>query len=87
MFWTVPTAIFFGLIAMMILTMIIWELRRPAQPRHGFLPMQTTRGERLFIVLIGCALIQLAWVGLTDFDPTLALGISALYGGTIARWG
>ena len=34
--------------------------------RRGFLPMATTRGDRLFIGLLGAAYIHLAWLGLTD---------------------
>ena len=47
--WTVPTAAFFGVIALLLIGMTTWELRSPSIPRRGFLPIATTRGDRLFI--------------------------------------
>ena len=40
-------------------------LSRPSE-RRGFLPMTTTRGDRLFIGLLGAAWIHLGWLGLSD---------------------
>ncbi len=36
----------------------------PTRLRKGFLPIATTRGDRLFIGLLSAAYINLAWVGL-----------------------
>ena len=49
MYWTTPTAIFFSAILLMLATMTVWELASPTMERRGFLPMSTTRGDRLFI--------------------------------------
>ncbi|MFJ3055932.1 DUF2160 domain-containing protein [Herbaspirillum sp. NPDC087042] len=80
MSWTAPVAIFFACVALMLVGMTIWEVRSPTIERKGFLPMRTTRGDRLFIGLLSAAYINLAWVGLTDLDQWYAavLGLLAL---------
>ena len=70
MAWTWETALFFGVIATLLITMTIWELRSPGgNPRRGILAIDTTRGDRLFISLLGSAFIHLAW--LAFFGPPL----------------
>jgi ABC-type glycerol-3-phosphate transport system permease component len=66
MAWTLPTALFFVAVALMFVIMTVWQLASPSLPRRGFLPMTTTRGDRLFVGLLGSAFINLAWLGLTD---------------------
>lgn len=64
MVWTTPVAVFFSCIVLMLIGMTIWELRSPTVLRKGFLPIATTRGDRLFIGLLIAAYINLAFVGL-----------------------
>ncbi|MFY0525872.1 DUF2160 domain-containing protein [Archangium gephyra] len=66
MAWTPTTAGFFGVIALLLAAYTVWGIRSPSLPRRGLLPMATTRGDRLFVGLMGSAFIHLAWVGLTD---------------------
>jgi len=87
MVWTTPVAIFFCSIASILVVMTIWEIRSPCILRRGFLPMATTRGDRLFIGLLGSAFINLAWLGFTDMVQWIALGISLVYMLIIGRWG
>ncbi|MCF6188167.1 MAG: DUF2160 domain-containing protein [Desulfobulbaceae bacterium] len=74
MAWTKPTAIFFITIFCLLAVMIIWERISPGgAPRVGILRFETTRGDRLFITLLGSAylnLLMLAFVG-----PNLWLGL------------
>ena len=65
MAWTLPVAVFFICIVLMLVGMTIWELKSPTTERRGFLPMATTRGDRLFIGLLGAAYVNLAFVGLS----------------------
>ena len=83
MVWTTPVAVFFACIALMLAGMTIWELRSPTRLRKGFLPIATTRGDRLFIGLMIAAWINLAYVGLgskamewsaLDQPPTVWIG-------------
>lgn len=87
MAWTAPTALFFACIITTLVVMAVWELRAPTVPRRGFLPMPTTRGDRLFIGLLSTAFVHMAWLGLTDMTPWPALGASLLLMLVIARWG
>ncbi|WP_455283044.1 DUF2160 domain-containing protein [Cupriavidus necator] len=66
MVWTTPVAVFFGCIVVMLIGMTIWEIRAPSALRKGFLPIATTRGDRLFIGLMCAAWVNLAWVGLGE---------------------
>jgi len=65
MAWTTPVAIFFSCIALMLGGMTVWEIKSPTALRRGFLPMDTTRGDRLFIGLLAAAYVNLAFVGIS----------------------
>ena len=64
MVWTTPVAVFFSCIALMLAGMTWWELKSPTRLEKGFLPIATTRGDRLFIGLLSAAYINLAFIGL-----------------------
>jgi predicted small integral membrane protein len=87
MAWTTPTAIFFGCIIAMLVVMTVWEMISPTVPRRGFLPMSTTRGDRLFIGLLTTAFVHIAWLGLTTMTPWIAVAISAALMIIIGLWG
>lgn len=87
MLWTTPVAIFISIIVMILIGMTVWEIKSPTIARKGFLPISTTRGDRLFISLLGSAFINLAWLGLTDLTQWLGLCVALVYCGIIAKWG
>ena len=66
MAWTLPVAVFFTCIVLMLIGMTVWEIKSPTVERKGFLPMRTTRGDRLFIGLLSAAYVNLAFVGLSE---------------------
>jgi predicted small integral membrane protein len=66
MAWTLPVAVFFCSIVLMLIGMTFWEIKSPTLLRKGFLPMQTTRGDRLFIGLLAAAYVNLAFVALSE---------------------
>jgi predicted small integral membrane protein len=86
MAWTVPTAIFFASIAALLVFMTILELVRPSVERRGFLPIATSRGDRLFISLLSAAWIHLGWLGLTDLPLWYGSGVALLWGAVVMRW-
>ena len=55
MAWTTPVAVFFTCIVCMLIGMTVWEIKCPTTERKGFLPIATTRGDRLFIGLLTAA--------------------------------
>ncbi len=87
MAWTLPTALFFIIIALMLSAMTVWQLLQPSAERKGFLPIPTTRGDRLFIGLLTSAYIHLAWLALTEQPLWWALGIALIWLAIIMRWG
>ena len=64
MVWTTPVAVFFCCIALMLIGMTVWQVKSPTVMRKGWLPIATTRGDRLFIGLLSAAYINLAFIGL-----------------------
>lgn len=87
MAWTWQTGLFFAVIAALLVAMTIWELRRPGgAPRYGILAIDTTRGDRLFISLLGSAFIHLAWLGLLGTPLWGALVVSLIYAFCVFRW-
>jgi predicted small integral membrane protein len=65
MAWTTPVAVFFSCIVLMLIGMTVWEIKSPTTMRKGFLPMETTRGDRLFVGLLSAAYVNLAFIGLS----------------------
>ena len=64
MVWTTPVAIFFSCIGLMLVGMTVWEFKSPTTLRRGWLPIETTRGDRLFIGLLTAAFLNLIFNGL-----------------------
>ncbi len=63
MAWTWPTAAFFIVVVLSIVSMGVWEHFKPGgDPRHGILGLETTRGDRLFISWLGTGFINLGWL-------------------------
>jgi predicted small integral membrane protein len=87
MAWTTPIAIFFISVLIMLIGMTIWQVKSPSIERKGFLPIATTRGDRLFIGLLSAAYVNLAWAGLTDVTQYIGavLGFALLI--IVMRWG
>jgi predicted small integral membrane protein len=87
MAWTLPTALFFAGIGLILVVMTVFEVIRPSIERKGFLPISTTRGDRLFIGLLCAAFLHLGVVGISELSIWVALGLSALMMAVMLRWG
>ena len=88
MYWTLPTAMLFGGLFLTIAALGIWDVKSPSYPRKGFLPIPTTRGDRLFIgILITIAIHALWIILLKDVSLLPATGIAAIMFGCVGRWG
>ena len=86
MAWTWETAAFFATIAVLLALMTTLAVRRPEAERYGILGVPTTRGDRLFISLLGSAFIHLAWLGVVGADVWWASGLSLIYAAAVFRW-
>ena len=87
MAWTFPVALFFWCIAALLMIMTLLATRFPETPRIGILRIETTRGDRLFITLLGSAFIHLAWLFFAGPDLLWgALVLSLAYAVAVFRW-
>jgi predicted small integral membrane protein len=87
MAWTWQTALFFVFIALCLIGMVVWEWKVPGgSPRRGILGLDTTRGDRLFISLLGSAFIHLAWLAVAGPPLWGAIAISLVYAIIVYRW-
>ncbi len=86
MAWTLPTALFFLFIAALLAVFTLLAVRYPETPRRGVFRMDTTRGDRLFISLLGSAFICLAVLGIFGPPVWWALAVCLVWAGAVFRW-
>ena len=86
MAWTFPIALFFYIIASLLILFTLLAIRFPETPRRGVLRVETTRGDRLFITLLGSAFINLGWLFFFGAPLTLALILCLFYAAAVFRW-
>jgi predicted small integral membrane protein len=86
MAWTFPVALFFFIIACLLILFTLLAVRYPETPRRGLLRIETTRGDRLFITLLGSAFINLGWLFFFGEPLTWALILCLLYAAAVFRW-
>jgi predicted small integral membrane protein len=87
MAWTFETAAFFCAVAALLAGMTVWELVSPGGARRrGILAIETTRGDRLFISLLGGAYIHLAWLGLLGSPLWGAAAVTLVWTAVVFRW-
>jgi predicted small integral membrane protein len=80
MAWNRASIAFFLFIFASIGAMGVWEYFAPGGgPRRGIFGLDTTRGDRLFITLLGSCFIFLAWLGLYGTPLWGGLAVSLLW--------
>ena len=87
MVWTVPTAVFFVVIVLILAVMTVWQVVAPSPERRGFLPIPTTPGDRLFVGLLVSAYLNLIWIGMTEASLWIVLGLCVAWMVVVMRWG
>ena len=87
MAWTWPTGIFLLGVVALLTFMTVLGIRSPSVARKGLLPMATTRGDRLYVGLLGVFVIHLAWLGATELALPWASLIAAVWLLLVLRWG
>ena len=85
MAWTWQTATFFAVIASLLAIFTVLAVMYPERARVGVLRIPTTRGDRLFITLLGSAFINLAWLGLVGPELGWALALCLVYALAVFR--
>jgi|YelNatPaOPRAMG01_1025707.scaffolds.fasta_scaffold153810_2 predicted small integral membrane protein len=63
MFWTRETLIFLAALITFFIILAVLDLKwRSEVPRKGFLPIATTRGDRVFLGLAAMIIIGILWL-------------------------
>ena len=86
MAWSLPVALFFYVIVGLLVLFTLLAIRFPETPRRGVLRIETTRGDRLFITLLGSAFIHLGWLFFFGAPVWWALAICLVYAVAVFRW-
>ncbi|MFN7224687.1 MAG: DUF2160 domain-containing protein [Paracoccaceae bacterium] len=86
MAWTLPVALFFWTIACLLILFTLLAARFPETPRVGILRIETTRGDRLFITLLGSAFIHLGWLFFFGAPIWGALIVCLVYAAAVFRF-
>ena len=86
MAWTWQTGLFFAAIASLLVVMTLLAIWWPEKERIGVLRIPTTRGDRLFVSLLGSAFIALAWLGIVGPDLWWALALCLVYAAAVFRY-
>ncbi len=88
MYWTLPSAAFFIVLFLTLVGMGIADGLSPSIARKGFLPVATTRGDRLFIVIMSAIGIHLLWLSIAGSAWLWgAVAISITCAILLFRWG
>mgnify|MGYP003605402536 FL=1 len=86
MAWTFPVALFFWIIASLLVLFTILAIRFPETPRLGILRIETTRGDGLFINVLGLAFICLIWLFFFGASVWWGLMLCFVYAAAVFRW-
>jgi len=86
MAWTFPVALFFYIIACLLILFTLLAIRFPETPRRGVLRIETTRGDRLFISLLGSAFLCVGWLFFFGAPLWGALIGCLVYAAAVFRW-
>lgn len=86
MAWTWQTAAFFAVIVCLITVMTLLAIYKPEIPRVGILRFETTRGDRLFISLLGSGFILLGYLAFFGTPLWGGLVVCLVYAFVVFRW-
>lgn len=88
MYWTWQSALFFIAIFGAITLLGVLNIYFPNMDRKGFFPIETGRGDRLFIGILSIIAIFLIWLGLFEESLLLlAVIIAAIWFFIEFKWG
>ncbi len=86
MAWTWQTAAFFGTIFSLIVIMTLLAIYKPETPRIGIFRFETTRGDRLFITLLGSGFILLSWLAFVGPSLWGGLVVCGIFAFIVFKW-
>jgi predicted small integral membrane protein len=78
MYFTPETMVLWGLVLTLFITLATLDKKKRSTPTKGFLPIYTTRGDRVFISLMSMAVIGIIWLTFIPLPIEFALIPSAI---------
>jgi len=87
MYWTIPVAIVFSGIFVMIAGMTIWGHYRTPVLRKGFLRIVTDRGDRLYIAFVIFALLMVLSFAFAIPSALISAAVAASVSAVVLKWG
>ena len=86
--WNWAGSTFFILLFLSITGLTVWDAIAPGISKKGLLPISTTRGDRLFVGIMGSIGLTLLWLALIGNQALwLALLLVAIYSAALALRG
>ena len=80
MAWTSATLVFVVLVFGALAGLAVLAAVRPQRrPRRGFLPLETTLGDRIYVGLLGVGLIFICLIALTSLPLPVGLGLAVVW--------
>jgi len=87
MHWTIPSALGFLLLASLLGGLAVLDRFHPGYARKGFLPMATTRGDRVFMSIACFVTTVFVWLKyFPDASAIWAFVISGVAALILMRW-
>jgi predicted small integral membrane protein len=87
MAWTPQTALFVLVVVVVLAGLVVLAARHPPVPRKGFLPMDTSGGDRVYIGLLGIGATLIATIALTGLPVVVGLAVGAVWMVVVVIWG
>lgn len=88
MYWTWPSAIFIIAVFGSVAFLCVLSHFKPNVDHKGFLPMETGRGDKLFIGILSTIVIFLLWLGFLGDDFLIITSIiSGTWFFSVFKWG
>ncbi len=88
MYWTAPSAIGFAALFGLLAVLSLLDARVPSYPRRGWLPMATTRGDRIFLTITGLVASFFLWLAIAPDSPGwVPLAFAGCWAAVVLRWG
>lgn len=86
--WTPGTAIFVACVLVFLVAVTALAIAVPSVERKGFLPIVTSRGDRIYISLLGVGLVMILFVAITDLPLPLGAVVALVaWVGPVLKWG
>lgn len=87
MVWTLPVAIVFIGVLVLIIGMTIWGHYSPPKIHKGFLGITTDRGDRVYISYISFAFFMICWIAFVEGALYVGVGLGIALAAVILKWG